>query len=186
MYNPYVVGKNIYMRHPTEEDARGNWHQWFSDEETTKNIGDRYWPNSSDAQLNFLKSCEDNRSRLLLSVVDIKSDKHIGVCSLSNISWVHRYCDMALVIGEKDFRSGSIAFEICSLLLKTAFLRLNMKTVRGGYVCTNEYTEKLMKVLRFETVGVYRESFWAEGKYQDYVVTMIRSEDWLKRNALSA
>lgn len=183
MYNPYIVGKNIYLRHPTEEDVAGKWHEWFSDEETTKYIGDRYWPNSKEAQLEFFKASMNSRSRLLLSIIDKASDKHIGACSLSNISWLHRYCDMALVIGEKDFRSGSLAFECCSLLLRTAFLRLNMKTVRGGYVSVNEYTEKLLKVLRFETVGAYKEMFWVDGKYQDYIMSMIRREDWLKRNS---
>ncbi len=182
MNNPYIIGKSIYLRQPTEEDVLGAWHEWFSDEETTAYIGDRYWPNSREAQMDFYRSSLSSRSRLLLSVVDKETDKHIGVCSLSNISWVHRYCDMALVIGDKEYRKGPYAFECASLLLKTAFLRLNFKTVRGGYVVINEYTEKLLKVLRFEAIGTYKEMFWSEGKYQDYVVCQISSADWLKRN----
>jgi RimJ/RimL family protein N-acetyltransferase len=185
MYNPYIIGKHIYLRHPTEEDVLGKWHEWFSDEETTRYIGDRYWPNSREAQLDFYRSTINSRSRLLLSIIDKSTDTHIGVCSLSNISWVHRYCDLALVIGEKDYRKGQYAFECAALLLRVAFERLNFKTVRGGYAVINEYTEKLLQVLRFEKVGVYREMFWAQGKYQDYVMCMIRQEDWLKRNGNS-
>jgi RimJ/RimL family protein N-acetyltransferase len=185
MNNPYIVGKHIYLRHPTEADVLGGWHEWFSDEETTKYIGDRYWPNSREAQLEFYQSTINSRSRLLLSIVDIASDKHIGVCSLSNISWVHRYGDMALVIGDKDFRKGPYAFECCSLMLRIAFLRLNFKTVRGGYAAVNEYTEKLLAVLRFRQVGTYKEMFWADGKYQDYVICQISAEDWLKSHEVS-
>jgi len=36
MYNPYIKGKHVYLRHPTEEDAIGAWHEWFSDEEIVK------------------------------------------------------------------------------------------------------------------------------------------------------
>ena len=51
MYNPYIVGKKIYLRHPTEDDVQGKWHEWFSDEEITKFMCDRFWPNSKEAQL---------------------------------------------------------------------------------------------------------------------------------------
>ena len=43
MDNPYIIGKQIYLRHPTEEDALGKWHEWFSDEELTKHMNDRYF-----------------------------------------------------------------------------------------------------------------------------------------------
>ena len=56
MYNPYIVGKQIYLRHPTEDDVQGKWHEWFSDEKITKYMSDRFWPNSKEAQLEFYKS----------------------------------------------------------------------------------------------------------------------------------
>jgi len=62
---------------------------------------------------------------------------------------------------------------------------LNFKTVRGGYAAVNEYTEKLLAVLRFKQVGTYKEMFWADGKYQDYVICQISAEDWLKSHAIS-
>ena len=56
MYNPYAIGKQIYLRHPTEADVEGKWHDWFSDEETAKIMVDRFWPNTKEAQLEFYKS----------------------------------------------------------------------------------------------------------------------------------
>jgi RimJ/RimL family protein N-acetyltransferase len=182
MRNPYIVGKQLYLRHPTEEDVAGKWHEWFSDEEVTRYIGDRYWPNSIEAQREFYLSCLSGRSRLLLSVVDVKTDKHIGVCSLSNISWVHRYGDLAFVIGERGFRKGTYAFECAALMLRVAFLRLNFKTVRGGYAVCNEASAMVLKMLRFETIGTYKEMFWADGRFNDYALCMIRAEDWLAQN----
>ena len=78
MYNAYIVGKHVYLRHPTEEDALGNWHEWFSDEQTTKYLVERFWPNSKEAQLEFFRSLED-RNRLVLSIVTKANDRHIGV-----------------------------------------------------------------------------------------------------------
>ena len=184
MRNPYIVGKQIYLRHPSEEDVAGKWHEWFSDEEVTKYIGDRYWPNSVEAQRDFYRSCLNSRSRLLLSVVDIKTEKHIGVCSVSNISWLHRYGDLSFVIGEGEYRKGTYGFEAASLLTNVSFQRLNFRTLRGGHVVSNEASAMVLKMLGFETVGTYKELFWADGKYNDYVLCMLRRESWLKRNRL--
>ena len=56
MVNPYIVGKNVYLRHPIEDDVYGGWYEWFSDEEITKYLTERHWPNSQDTQLDFYKS----------------------------------------------------------------------------------------------------------------------------------
>jgi RimJ/RimL family protein N-acetyltransferase len=182
MYNPYIVGKYVYLRHPTEEDVYGEWHEWFSDEETTKNLIDRFWPNSKEEQYNFYQSIISNKNMLVLSIVAIETDEHIGVCSLSSINWVHRFCDFAVVVGRKGYRKGSYGVECVSLLLKIAFLRLNLRTVKGGYIASNEHTKKLMKVFRFQEVGNFKNLCWIGGRYQDLILVMLHRDDWLKRN----
>jgi len=182
MHNPYIVGKLIYLRHPTEEDVNGPWYEWFSDEETTKYMGERYWPNSKEAQFEFYKSIQSNRTRLVLSIVDIQTNKHIGVSNLSSINWVHRFCEMAVVIGEKEFRKGTIAYECFHLLLKIAFLRLNLRHVKADYVKSNEFTKQIIKVLKFQEIGEVKNFYWADGKYRDYVLGILNRDAWLKRN----
>jgi RimJ/RimL family protein N-acetyltransferase len=181
MNNPYMIGKHVYLRHPTEEDALGRWHEWFSDEETCKYLGDRFWPNSKEAQLDFLKSLE-NSNRLVLSVVTIEDDKHIGVVSLSQINWVHRYADPAIVIGEKEYKKGPYSLDAYSLILKIAFIRLNLRTVRSSRVKSNKASEHLTSLFNYTTVGEYKNLVCIDGKYDDIVVGMLDRESWLKRN----
>lgn len=181
MHNPYMVGKLIYLRHPTEEDALGRWHEWFSDEETTKYLGERFWPNTEGAQLDFLKSLED-RNRLTLSIVAIENDEHIGVVGLSSINWVHRFADVAIVIGEREYRKGAYSIEAFSLILKVAFVRLNLRTVKSGYAKSNEASIALHKVFKFTKVGEYESLICIDGQYDDAVVAMLDRESWLKRN----
>ena len=105
MINPYIIGKNLYLRHPTEEDASGKWYECFSDEETTKYLVDRYWPNSVENQLELYRSLNRDTTKLVLSVVTKKEDIHIGIVGLSVINWVHRYADSIIILGEKKYRS---------------------------------------------------------------------------------
>jgi len=181
MYNPYMIGKHVYLRHPTEEDARGRWHEWFSDEQTTKYLVDRFWPNSIDAQLDFMKSLSD-RSRLVLSVITKEKDEHIGVASLSCINWVHRYADVAIVIGEEEYCRGAYAIEAFSLILKIAFVRLNLRTVKSGYANSNEASRTIHRGFKFTKVGQYKNLLCIDGHYDDLVFEMLDRETWLRRN----
>ena len=126
MYNPYIVGKNVYLRHPTEEDVKGDWHEWFSDEETTKYLIVRYWPNSIEQQLDFYSSLKDNRNRMVLSIVSKEDDSHIGVLGINNINWVQRYAEGSIVIGSKAHRKAQFTIEATDLLHRVAFQRLNL------------------------------------------------------------
>ncbi|MBN1636161.1 MAG: GNAT family N-acetyltransferase [Deltaproteobacteria bacterium] len=181
MYNPYVVGKLVYLRHPSEEDALGNWHEWFSDEEITKNLADRFWPNSKESQLQFVKLLGDKR-KLVLSVVTTNSDKHIGVVSLSSINWVHRFADVAIVIGDKEFRKGVYSVEAFGLILKVAFVRLNLKTVKSLYLKSNDASRMLHRVFKFIPVGELKDIFFINGHYENVVIEMLDQESWVKRN----
>jgi len=184
MYNAYVVGSHVYLRHPTLTDVEGPWHEWLSDEETTRWLGLRYWPNSVEQQREFYDSCKPNDDRLVLSIVDIASERHIGVCNLSGINWVHRYCDMAIVIGDRDYRKGPHLLEAVSLLLRTAFMRLNLRVVKSSFAASNEASGALHSVFRFQEVGRLKQLFWDHGRYVDSVIMMLRREDWFERNPL--
>jgi len=181
MYNPYMIGKHVYLRHPTEEDALGKWHEWFSDEQITKHLVDRFWPNTKEAQLEFLKSLGD-RSRLALSVVTKEEDEHIGVVSLSSINWVHRYADVAIVVGEEEYCKGAYAIEAFSLILRVAFIRLNLRTIKSGYANSNEASGSIHRVFKFTKAGEYKNILCIDGHYDDLVLEMLDRKTWLRRN----
>ena len=185
MYNPYMIGKLVYLRHPTEEDALGRWHEWFSDEETTKYLAgaglERVWPNTKERQLDFLKSLED-KNRLVLSIVTIEDDKFIGVVSLSSINWIHRYADPAIVIGEKEYHKGAYAIDAMNLIHKVAFIRLNLKIVRSSHAKSSEASRNMDRLFNYTKVGEYKNLLYIDGHYDDVVVGMLDRETWLKRN----
>ncbi len=177
-----MVGKQIYLRHPTEEDVQGRWHEWFSDEEITKFMGDRFWPNSKEAQLEFYKSLIDSKDRLALSIVAKSNDKHLGVISLSAINWVHRHADIALAIGEREYRKGPVAAEAFSLMLRVAFLRLNLLNVKSSYCSSNINSEALHRLFKFKRVGQYENLCSIDGHFESLIIEFLDRESWLKRN----
>jgi len=174
----YASGTQIYLRAPTYSDAKGDWCQWLNDSETTKWLIDRFWPNSKKDQISFYKESHIKKTALILSIVDIKTHKHIGVCSLSSINWVHRYADIALIIGDKNFRSGTIALESIRLLLGIAFDKLNLENIKGAYVEGNKYTPSLLGVFKFNRIGRYKNLCKIKGQKHDLVLVQLSSHKW--------
>jgi len=182
MKNSYAIGKSIYLRAPSADDIEGNWYQWFSDPKVTEYLGDRYWPNSIESQSAFFESIKSARERLVLCICLSDTDEHIGVCNLSAINWVHRYADIALVIGEKKYRNGAIAIETMSLLLDIAFNRLNLQNVKASYVSANSSSSVLLRLFDFLEVGRFRKISYIRGEYVDSVISQLSREDWTSRN----
>lgn len=176
--NPYMIGEKVYLRMPTEEDAMGAWHEWLSDEETTKFMVDRFWPNSVEGQKDFLRGAQQDRNRLLLSVVTRSEDKHVGVVSLSAINWVHRFADVAMLIGDKKYRKGGYAVEALNLLLKAAFDRLNLSVVKGAYVAVNDKSAMLVNVFGFSENGVWPSLVKIDGEDRDVVMVSLSRDRW--------
>ncbi len=183
MNNPYSVGKRIYLRLPNESDLTGSWYEWFSDPEVTQFLADRYWPNSPELQREFYELALKSQNRLVLSICDIETDEHIGVCNLSNISWLHRSADIALIIGKKEYRTGIYSVEALSLLLEIAFNRLNMLNLRSSHLSVNAHTAVIEKLFGFKQVGKFENYFFYKGDYVDGIYSQLKKEVWVRRNS---
>jgi len=181
MHNPYSIGNSLYLRAPTQEDAEGSWYEWFSDEVTTHFLVDRFWPNTASSQKKFFESLDSDKSKLVLSIVDIETNKHIGICSFSQINWAHQYADFALVIGEKQFRTGQTAIETIDLLLAIGFDRLNLRNIKGSYVSINQLTCEISKLFNFKVVGKNENLLNYAGKYVDLIHIQLNRKQWLRR-----
>ena len=138
-----------------------------------------------ERQREFYQSCLRSEDRLVLSIVDVLTDKHIGICNLSSINWVHRYCDIAVIIGDADYRKGPAVLEAFSLLLKVAYMRLNLRIVKSSFVSNNEASQAIHDIFRFKEVGRLPGLLWDRGRYVDNVIAMLVRKDWMKRNGLA-
>ncbi len=189
MYNPYSAGEIVYLRHPTIEDVEGSWHEWLSDEELTRWFAERNFPNSKEAQLEFFKSNSNPNlsNRILLSIVDKEKDIHIGVCSLSRINWVHRSCDLAFIIGNKDYQKGPFMMESFTLLIRIAFLRLNLRIIKSHYSLDNKHSVLIHKLFKFVEVGSIPNYYYdpKTGSYTDELISILNRENWMKENCSS-
>ena len=183
MNNPYIIGKTIYLRAPEKKDLDGKWHEWLSDPNITQYFADRSWPNTKQRQKAFYQSINnDSKDRLVLAICLKNNDKHIGICNLSSINYIHRYAEIAFIIGDKKNRNGQIALETLSLIIEVAFQKLNLLNLKSIHFSVNPHTPLLEKLFGFKEIGRYKKLLNFKGKYVDSVCTQLSKDDWEKRN----
>jgi RimJ/RimL family protein N-acetyltransferase len=180
MKNSFGTGNKIYLRPASISDAKGNWYKWLNDREITKYLTERFWPNTKELQIQFVKNNISARDRLIFSICLKNNDKHVGQCALSYINWIQRYANISIIIGEKKFRKGTIALESYNLLLQIAFERFNLLNVKSS-LC-NPIAEKYHNFLGFKKVGIYKKLFFIDNKYFDFKLYILSRKDWLRKN----
>jgi RimJ/RimL family protein N-acetyltransferase len=178
LINPYVVGKLCYLRTPEEDDASSNWYEWFSDPTITKFLIERFWPNSKSEQLTFIRNLIGGRERLVLLICDSSSDSILGVCALSNINWPQRHADFSIVMPKLPNVDPRVALEASTLLLNSAFNRLNLLNIRAATVSINLPALSLTKLLGFKQVGLFPNLYKIDGQFSDLIYSHLTIERW--------
>ena len=176
----YAKGNNIYLRYLTEEDARGKWHLWFNSPKVTKYLAERYWVNTVQDQLNYLDKLYQNKNRLTLAVVDLKTDKHIGICGLGSIHYIHRRAEISCLIGDLEYQFGTHAFEALALMMEVGFARLNLHKIYATAIEDSERSLALNKLLGFKESARLKEHCFIDGIYRDLIWFEIFQKNWFK------
>lgn len=154
----FLGGTIVYLRKPNLQTdvIEGEWHYWFNDYEITQYLVHGVFPVSREQELEIVKKNMERSDTLLLTVVDIESNRPVGLVSLCNIDFINRRAEIVIVMS-KQKKLGA-ALEAMALLTQHAFDRLNLDKVYAGH------HEKLWKfVNNLELIGYkiegYREKF---------------------------
>ena len=181
MTSYFQEGKLVGLRAFREEDLETNWHNWFNDPDITKNLATGSVPNSREHQRQFFNDIVlKSKDRVIFAVEDKRTQKLIGVCSISGIDSIHRRGYMAAIIGEKEFHRGGYSLEVYYLIVKHAFAMLNLNKVKTGTTEENTISLKNLELIGFHHIGTAHEEIYKNGRYVNCVYSEILKKDWEK------
>lgn len=112
-------------------------------------------------------------------VVDIAGE-FAGIVELMAIDYIHRTCEIQIVIMTK-FSGNGYAQKSLKKGLDYAFNTLNMHKVYLWVDVANAPAVHIYKKLGFEIEGTIKEQFFAGGKYHDSYFMGILKSDYLKK-----
>lgn len=167
--NIFIEGERIYLRPLELDDLNGNYKNWLNDPEIVKHNSHGKFPMSNNVLKNYILSSNIDESKLVLAIIDSKYNKHIGNISLQQINYINRNCEIAFLLGAKDFWSKGIMYEAANLLINHAFMHLNLHRIYCATSSNNVGMQKLANKLGMVKEGVRVDGIFNQGKYYDII-----------------
>jgi len=174
----FIRGKNINLVVVDEEVVSNkSYYNWFNDEELTEHMQQHYFPNTESLQKYYYESfIQNNKNKLQLGITDAATNILIGMISLNSIDFLNQTCEIAGLIGEKKYQSMSYFTEANVLLIRHAFLNLNMNRVEAGMLSKSLQLYHL-RVLGFVDEGVRRKAVYKNGEFNNaYNLGILKEE----------
>ena len=148
-----------------ESDVEDHYIKCLNDQEVVKFNSHGRFPFTREKLLEYVRLVKHSNEMLVLAIIDIKSEKHIGNISLQSINWIDRNAEIAFILGEKDFWSKGIMYEAGKMLLTHAFAVLNLHRLYCGTSSENISMQKLAIKLGMNKEGERIDAIFKNGKY---------------------
>ncbi len=167
--------QKLYLRKLEEEDLKFKV-KWINDEEINKTLMYEY-PKSLSETIQWYKNTYFKDNRIDLSIIDVKTDKLIGMTGLINISAKDRNAELYITIGEVGFWGKGYAKESLHLLLEYSFKELGLEKIYLYTLENNVNARGLYERVGFKQEGLLRKQSFVHGKLHDvYIQSVLRSE----------
>ena len=103
MNAPYLTGKRIYLRPLAKSDINKRYLWWVNNSEIGRFLEVALFPTTQKELLDFYNRIKRSKTDLIFAIVTKDKNRHIGNIKLGNINYIHRYGDLGIIIGEKNF-----------------------------------------------------------------------------------
>jgi len=134
----FVRGKKIYLKLLTIEDVSDDYVNWMNDNKVTEFLESRWKAYTLEDLKEYVKTMNESQNNFLFGIFDQENDKHIGNIKIGNINYFHRYGDIGLLVGNKDYWGKGVATEAIGLVTKYGFEELNLNKVFAGMYSLNK------------------------------------------------
>ncbi|MBI5412979.1 GNAT family N-acetyltransferase [Candidatus Peregrinibacteria bacterium] len=167
MYNPFLIGKKLYLRIIEPTDLNEVYEQWFNNEEVCQFNSHHRFPHYLENLKEYYEQVIKTGKNVVLAIIDKKTNQHIGNISLQDIDYIDRSADLSIIIGNKAYWKKGVGNEACKLLLHHGFSALNLHRITCGTSVKNIGMQKLAEQLGFIKEGIFREALYKNGAYED-------------------
>ncbi len=163
----FLVGPDIYLRPLCESDAESDYPDWLNDEEVCRGNSHHTFPNTRAATLEYVTSVSGSRRSLVLAIVTLEDNRHIGNISLQNIHPIYQSAELAILLGHKANWGKGYGEQAARLLIEHGFNNLNLHRIYCGTFENNIGMQKLARKLSMTEVGRQRQAAYKNGRYLD-------------------
>jgi len=177
MSEPFLYGREVYLR-PLEQEDLERCTRWVNDPDLTQFLYLGAFPMNSVQENEWFQTMCQSKNVILLAICTGENDTHIGMTGLHGIDFVSRFATLGIFIGEKNMQGEGYGTEAIELVLKHAFLTLNLNRVELTSMEFNERALGCYNKIGFVKEGCLRKKQYKQGKYCDEIVFSILRSEW--------
>jgi len=184
-YEIFIQGETIDLAVPSlRAIVHDGWHRWFNDPEVTRHSDYGLFPNTPEAQADYLTALRGGgpMNRLALMILPKGESKAVGIASLSNIHPIHRSAETAVVIGERPTSRGALfwGLEAKARLVEHGFETLGLMRVGGAQAMPLSNWQNYQVLFGFRPEGVKRNAHRRGYHVWHSVLSSCTLEDYLR------
>lgn len=173
----FLIGERVVLRPLREADVDGPYPGWFNDADTCAANSHHVWPYTREQALEYIRSVRQSRTDLVLAIEDSASGLHIGNVSLLSIHPVYRSAELAIVVGERDYRGRGYGREASALLVGHGFQAMNLRRIYCGTFGQPAATGWAVS-LGMREEGRRRSAAFKDGRWIDVVEYGLLAEEY--------
>jgi len=104
------------------------------------------------------------------AVETLKDRQLIGKCGFTKVNWKNRMGEMAILIGEKEYRGKGYGADAVRTLCRFGFEEMNLHKIKAVVFAFNEAALRCYEKCGFRREGLLKEEMFREGAYHDVAV----------------
>lgn len=167
MFNPYLIGKHVYLRVAEKDDA-ALIQKWHNDPDVRKLSRCGGLPVSRASEEEDIEAARTARE-VYLMIVQKTSNKPLGFVRSKTIDIPARTVWLRFAMGDKAAWGRGYAREALMLFLDWLFAEQNMHRVTLETYATNKRAVTFFKQVGFKQEGVLRQAVYVDGTYGNII-----------------
>jgi len=175
-YFKRLVGEKVYLSPMNVDDAE-TYTKWLSDLNTITYLSFTSKVATVEMEKKYLSETLE-KDGTHFAIIDAKTDKLIGNCSLDSIDNIMRTATLGIFIGEEEYRSKGYGTEAMRLLIEFGFNYLNLNNIMLMVYAFNQRAINSYKKVGFKEMGRRRQARFINGKYHDIIYMDLLAEEF--------
>jgi RimJ/RimL family protein N-acetyltransferase len=179
-----ILGQRIRLR-PIEKDDLPRYVKWFSDPDLRGYLA-KHLPIGQAQEEKWFEQSLANKDRNTQSwAIDAQPADmavgpwvHIGGCGLHEIEWRHRWGELGIVIGARDYWGRGYGTDTVQTLSTWAFDSLNLNRVFLRVFADNARAIRCYEKVGYQHEGRLRQHDFSNGAYRDVLLMGLLRSDW--------
>lgn len=173
-----LIGEKVKLAPYTKDDQQ-SVTKWWNDIDFVRLMDTgMFRPTTIEKQEEEHKGLLKNNHAVPFSIRTTDDNTLIGYIGAMNINWQARHCMVVIGIGEKDYWDKGYGTDAMRVLLRYAFMEMNMNRVGLEVVGYNQRAIKSYEKIGFVHEVTMRQFVWRDGQYFDAHIMSILREEW--------